>query len=61
MPGFTACTQSASTTYNVYTGDTETPHPIMTDVVYDESISGFTIQNRIQCGMVLLGSNGFFN
>lgn len=60
MPGFSACTISAPSTYNVYTGDTPTVHPVMTDVVYDESLSGFTTVDKIQCGMVLLGGNGLF-
>ena len=61
MAGFTACTQSATTTYNLYSGDTPTVHPVATTLVYDESISGFTLQDRIQCGSVKLGGNGVFN
>ena len=37
MAGFTACTQSASTTYNLYSGGTPTVHPVAYTVVYDES------------------------
>ena len=60
MAGFSACTQSASTTYNLYSGDTPTVHPVAYTVVYDESISGYTNQNRVQCGEVKLGGNGVF-
>ena len=61
MAGFTACTQSTTTTYNLFSGDTPTVHPVATTLVYDESISGFTLQDRIQCGSVKLGGNGVFN
>jgi len=58
MAGFTACTDENS--YNIYTGDTETVHPVATVVVYDDATSGFTLQNRIQCGSVKLGGDGVF-
>lgn len=59
MAGFTACTQSATTTYNIYSGDTPTIHPVATVEVY---VSGntWTTQDRIQCGNVKLGGNGVF-
>jgi len=59
MAGFTACTQSASTTYNLYSGSTPTVHPVATVEVY---VSGNTweTQERIQCGSVKLGGNGVF-
>ena len=60
MGSFTACTQSASTTYNIYSGTTETVHPVATVVVYDEATSGFTLEDRVQCGSVRLGSGGVF-
>jgi hypothetical protein len=60
MAGFTACTQSASTTYNLYSGTTPTIHPVATVEVY---VSGNTwdTQERVQCGNVKLGGNGVFN
>jgi len=54
----TACTNS--TEYKIYTGVTKTIHPVMTTVEYDESLSGFTVNESIQCNMVLLGGNGVF-
>ena len=60
MAGFTACTQSASTTYNIYSGDTPTVHPVATVLEWDESKSGYTKVNRVQCGSVKLGGDGVF-
>lgn len=52
----TACTTHNETV--IFTGGTETPHSIMTTVVYDENISGHTITESIQCNTVLIGGNG---
>ncbi len=60
MAGFSACTQSASTTYNLYSGDTPTVHPVATVVVFDAS-GGTSNEARSQCGDVKLGGNGVFN
>ena len=59
MAGFTACTDDNS--YNIYDNGSETVHPVATVVVYDEATSGFTTQDRIQCGSVKLGGNCVFN
>lgn len=55
----TACTES--TEYKIYTGDTPTIHPIAVVTEWDESISGFTQVESIQCGSVKLGGNGVFS
>jgi hypothetical protein len=52
---------TACTSYNeaiIFTGGTETPHSIMTDVVYSEALSAYTIVESIQCNTVLIGGNG---
>jgi len=68
MAGFTACTSGDS--YNIFSGSPlnqggvwtgGTVHPVASVVVYDDTTSGFTLQNRIQCGSVKLGGNGVFN
>jgi hypothetical protein len=55
----TACT--SSTEYKIYSGDTPTIHPVATVLEWDESISGYTYVDSIQCGSVKLGGNGVFN
>lgn len=52
---------SGTTEYKIYSGNTKTIHPVMTTVEYDESISGFTVNESVQCNMVLLGGNGVFS
>jgi hypothetical protein len=52
----TACT--SNTEYKVYSDNTPTIHPVFNSYEYSESLSGYTIVESIQCGMVKIGSGG---
>lgn len=50
-------TCNEATEYKIYTGDTETPHPVYT--YYDEEEE--TVKEIQQCNAVTLGGNGVYN
>ena len=52
----TACT--TATEYKIYSGGTATIHPEINEVVYSESLSGYTIVPSIQCRSVRIGGPG---
>lgn len=58
MGGFSACT--ADNSYNIPITGTTTVHPVATVLEWDDSTSGYTTVDRIQCGSVRLGDGGVF-
>ena len=52
----TACTDA--TEYKLYSGNTATIHPEINDIVYDDSLSGYTSVPSIQCRSVRIGGSG---